>query len=252
MKIDENTPPSPDKGPERKIDLEEVINSIKPALEAHPEAQKIPPAALDADEYEESARKALSAGLHVCTTPNEHMVIGGEFIQRSTLLAGRVGIRKDRRVLSILYRSTSKRLRAFVFYPSARIDARDLGKWILWGIVTDIPENLVQSEIITLEDFLRINACDFARLLQDPLIAFEISKLRSELNQIISEEETARRKAEASNAMLCDKLDERNEALETLAKNHEEETTRALRWQLTALGSIALLVFTVIAVFLGG
>ena len=240
MKIDENTPPAPDRGPERKIDLEEVIKSIKPALDAHPEAQKIPFAPLDEDEYEESARKARSAGLHVCTTPGEHMVVGGEFIQRSTLLAGRVGIRKDRRVLSVLYRSTTKKLRAFVFYPSPRIDARDLGKWTLWGIVTDVPESLVQSEIISMEEFLRINACDFSKLLQDPQIAFEVSKLRSELNQIIREEETARRKAEASNTMLCDKLDEKNEALETLARSHEEESARAFRWQMACMTLIVL------------
>lgn len=240
MKIDDNTPQPPDRGPERKIDLEEVIKSIKPALEAHPEAQKIPPAPLDADEYEESARKARSAGLHVCTTPGEHMVVGGEFIQRSTLIAGRVGVHKERRVLSVLYRSTSKRLRAFVFYPSPRIDARDLGKWILWGIVTDVPEGLVQSEIISMEEFLRINACDFTKLLQDPQIAFEISKLRHELNQIIRQEETARRRAETNNTMLCDKLDEKNEALETLAKNYEDESARAFRWQMTSITLVLL------------
>jgi hypothetical protein len=246
MQID-HTPPSLDKGPERKIDLEEVIKGIKPILDAHPIEQKIPPLPQTRAEFEEAADKARAAGLKVLPHPTEHVIIGGEFVQRSTLVAGRVGIHKERRVLSVLYRSTNKRLRAFVFYPSHKIDARDLGKWLFWGVTGDVPESLVQSEIVSMEEFFRINACDYSRLLKDPQITYEVDKVRTELNKVIAAERTERRRSESANDLLCKKLDEKTEAFELLAASFEEETGKASGWQVTALVSLALLVIAVVA-----
>jgi len=240
MQID-NIHPSLDKlPPPATQSLEEVIANIRPALDAHPIEQQIPPAPLSQAEFEESAQKARDAGLRVQPHPTEHVVIGGEFVQRSTLIAGRVGIHKERRVLSVLYRSTQKKLRAFVFYPSHKIDARELGKWLFWGVTADVPENLVQSEIVSMDEFFRINACDFSALLKDPAIVYEVDKVRTELNKQIAEERAERRRLQANNDVLCTKLDEKNEAFEALAKNHEEETTRALRWQMTCMALIVL------------
>lgn len=248
MTIDEITPPSPDKSPDKKTPtLEEVITSIKPILDAHPIEQKVPSAPLYQAEYEEASSKARAAGLNVPPHPSEHIVIGGEFIQRSSLLAGRVGIHKERRVLSVLYRSTTKRLRAFIFYPSHRIDARDLGKWVLWGVTNDVPETLVQSEIVSMEDFFRINSCDYSRLLKDPQIVYEVDKVRTELNKVIAAERTGQRKSESANDLLCKKLDEKTEAFELLTASFEQETNRVYRWQMTALASLALLVIAVVA-----
>ncbi len=249
MQID-NTPPPPDKIPPPSPSLQEVIASIKPTLDAHPIEQKIPETPHSRAEFEESAQRAHDAGLRVLPHPTEHVVIGGEFVQRSTLVAGRVGIHKERRVLSVLYRSTSKRLRAFVFYPSHKIDARDLGKWLFWGVTGDVPENLVQSEIVSMDDFFRINACDYSRLLKDPAIVYEVDKVRNELNKLVSEVKMDLRRSESSNDLLCQKLDEKSEALDLLSASFEEETGRAYRWQMTALVSLGLLILTTSALFL--
>jgi hypothetical protein len=250
MQID-NIPPSPDKIPAPATpSLQEVIASIKPALDAHPIEQKIPSAPLSRAEFEEAADEARAAGLKVLPHPTEHVVIGGEFMNRSTLIAGRVGIHKERRVLSVLYRSTSKRLRAFIFYPSHRIDARKLGKWIFWGVTNDVPENLVQSEIVSTEDFFRINACDYSRLLKDPAIVYEVDKARTELNKVISEEKMKRRELDSRNEFLCKKLDEKTEAFEQLAASFEEETGKAYRWQMTALFSLGFLMVAIMVIFL--
>ena len=249
MQID-HTPPSPDKIPPASPSLQEVIASIKPTLDAHPIEQKIPDAPLSRAEFEESAQKARVAGLRVQPHPTEHVVIGGEFVQRSTLLAGRVGIHKERRVLSVLFRSTNKRLRAFVFYPSHKIDARELGKWLFWGVTGDVPEALVQSEIVSMDEFFRINACDYSRLLKDPQVVYEVDKVRTELNKLIAEQKLERRRAEASNAMLCDKLDARNDEYDLLTASFEQETNRVYRWQMTALGSLVFLVIAVTALIL--
>jgi hypothetical protein len=240
MQID-NTPPSPDKIPAPATPtLQEVIASIKPALDAHPIEQKIPSTPLSKAEFEEAAEQARAAGLKVPPHPPEQILVGGEFVNRTSLLAGRVGIYKERRVLTILFRSTSKKLRSFIFYPSHRIDARELGKWIFWGVTGDVPENLVQSEIVSMDEFFRINACDFSALLKDPAIVYEVDKVRTELNKQIAEERAERRRLQANNDVLCTKLDEKNEAFEALAKNHEEETTRALRWQMACMALIVL------------
>ena len=245
MQID-HTPPSPDKTDRPASTLQEVIASIKPSLDAHPIEQKIPPLPQTRAEFEEAADKARAAGLKVLQHPTEHVIIGGEFVQRSTLVAGRVGIHKERRVLSVLYRSTNKRLRAFVFYPSHKIDARDLGKWLFWGVTGDVPESLVQSEIVSLEEFFRINACDYDLLLKDPQVVYEVDKVRTELNKLIATEKMERRRAEASSDLLCTKLDEKNEVLETLARNYEAESARAFRWQMTCI--ILILLGVVVAV----
>jgi hypothetical protein len=250
MQID-NTPPSPDKIPAPATpSLQEVIASIKPTLDAHPIEQKIPSAPLTKAEFEEAADQARSAGLKVLPHPTEHVVIGGEFVQRSTLLAGRVGIHKERRVLSVLYRSTNKRLRAFIFYPSHRIDARDLGKWLFWGVTGDVPEFLAQSEIVTMEEFFRINACDYSRLLKDPAIVYEVDRVKTEMNKLISEEKRRTRELDSRNEFLCKKLDEKTEAFEQLAASFEEETGKAYRWQMTALFSLGFLMVAVMAIFL--
>ena len=251
MQLD-HTPPSPDKFTPPQPSLTEVIASIKPVLDAHPEGQKIPEAPLSKEDFEEAAGAARAAGLKVLSHPSEHVVIGGEFVQRSTLVAGRVGIHKERRVLSVLYRSTNKRLRAFIFFPSHKIDARKLGKWIFWGVTSDVPENLVQSEIVSMEDFFRINACDYSRLLKDPAIVYEVDKAKTELNKVISEEKMKRRELDSRNEFLCKKLDEKTEAFEQLSASFEEETGKAYRWQMTALFSLVFLVFAVAALLLRG
>jgi uncharacterized coiled-coil protein SlyX len=250
MQID-NIPPSPDKSPAPATpSLQEVIASIKPALDAHPIEQKIPSAPLSRAEFEEAAEQARAAGLKVFPHPTEHVVIGGEFVQRSTLVAGRVGVHKERRVLSVLYRSTNKKLRAFIFYPSHRIDARKLGKWIFWGVTNDVPENLVQSEIVSMEEFFRINACDYSRLLKDPAIVYEVDKARTELNKVIAEAKMELRRSESSNDLLCKKLDEKTEAFERLAASFEEETGKAYRWQMTALFSLGFVLVAVMFISL--
>jgi len=245
MQID-NTPPSPDKIPPPSPSLQEVIASIKPTLDAHPIEQKIPDAPLSRAEFEESAQKARVAGLRVQPHPTEHVVIGGEFVQRSTLLAGRVGIHKERRVLSVLFRSTNKRLRAFVFYPSHKIDARELGKWLFWGVTGDVPEALVQSEIVSMDEFFRINACDYSRLLKDPQIVYEVDKVRTELNKQIAEVKMDLRRSESSNGLLCQKLEAKSEAFDLLTASFEEETGKAYRWQMTALVALSLLTLAVV------
>ena len=249
MQID-NIPPSPGKIPPPSPSLEEVIASIKPALHAHPIEQKIPSTPLSKAEFEEAADQARAAGLKVLSHPTEHVVIGGEFVQRSTLLAGRVGVHKERRVLSVLYRSTNKRLRAFIFYPSHRIDARDLGIWLFWGVTGDVPECLAQSEIVSMEDFFRINACDYSRLLKDPQIVYEVDKVRTELNKLIAEAKMDRRKAESSIDLLCKKLDEKTEAFDLLTASFQEKTSKAYRWQMTALVSFGFLGVAVLAILL--
>jgi len=245
MQID-NTPPSPDKIPPPSPSLQEVIASIKPTLDAHPIEQKIPDAPLSRAEFEDSAQKARVAGLRVQPHPTEHVVIGGEFVQRSTLLAGRVGIHKERRVLSVLFRSTNKRLRAFVFYPSHKIDARELGKWLFWGVTGDVPEALVQSEIVSMDEFFRINACDYSRLLKDPQIVYEVDKVRTELNKQIAEVKMDLRRSESSNGLLCQKLEAKSEAFDLLTASFEEETGKAYRWQMTALVALSLLTLAVV------
>jgi hypothetical protein len=249
MQID-HTPPSPDKFTPPQPSLSEVIASIKPALDAHPIEQKIPETPLTQAEFDEAAAKAREAGLRVLSHPSEHVVIGGEFVRRSTLVAGRVGIRKERRVLSVLYRSTNKRLRAFVFYPSHKIDARDLGKWLFWGVTGDVPEHLVQSEIVSSDEFFKINACDYSRLLKDPQIVFEVEKVRNELNRLIAEDRADVRRSELANDALCKKLEEQNEAVEDLLNRLAEANARSSKWQMTALFSLLFLVFSVAALLL--
>jgi hypothetical protein len=153
-------------------------------------------------------------------------------------------------VLSVLYRSTNKKLRAFIFYPSHRIDARKLGKWIFWGVTNDVPENLVQSEIVSMEEFFRINACDYSRLLKDPAIVYEVDKARTELNKVIAEAKMELRRSESSNDLLCKKLDEKTEAFERLAASFEEETGKAYRWQMTALFSLGFVLVAVMFISL--
>jgi hypothetical protein len=245
MQLD-HTPPSPDNFTPPQPSLTEVIASIKPVLDAHPEGQKIPEAPLSKEDFEEAAGAARAAGLKVLSHPSEHVVIGGEFVQRSTLVAGRVGIHKERRVLSVLYRSTNKRLRAFIFFPSHKIDARNLGKWLFWCVTGDVPENLVQSEIVSSDEFFKINACDYSRLLKDPAVVFEVDKVRTELNKLIAEERSEFRRLQSSNDVLCAKLDEKNEALETLAKSYEEETNRAFRWQMACFSIVMLAVLVAV------
>lgn len=250
MQID-NTSPSHDKIPAPATpSLEEVIASIQPTLHAHPIEQKIPSAPLSKAEFEEAADQARAVGLKVLPHPTEHVVVGGEFVQRSTLLAGRVGVHKERRVLSVLYRSTNKKLRAFVFYPSHKIDARELGKWLFWGVTGDVPENLVQSEIVSLDEFFKINACDYSRLLKDPQVVFEVEKVRNELNKLIASERTDLRRSESANNTLCRKLDEQTEVVEDLLNRLAEATARSSRWQMTALFSLLFLVLSVTALFL--
>jgi hypothetical protein len=117
-----------------------------------------------------------------------------------------------------------------------------LGKWIFWGVTGDVPENLVQSEIVSMDEFFRINACDYSRLLKHTQIVYEVDKVTTELNRLILEEKIKRQQAQARSDGLCNKLEEKTEALEMLTESFERETEKAYRWQMCCIAIIAACV----------
>jgi hypothetical protein len=239
-------PPQTLSGPKDPVD--DLLTDLTKQLNDNPIEQQVPLSPPSRDEYEAVCSKAKSLGIEVLDTPAESLVLGGEIVRRSTLLIGRVGLSKDRRVLSVLFRAT-KKTRAYIFYPSPKLDALELGKMIFWGIAACVPEALVQSRIVEIPEFLRVNTCDLESLIgmSDEQRAVE-SALRA-THKTQADEAMQLRRCESSRDSLLDKLDQVNDELLLQKRSLEAESNRAFYWQMAALCSVALLLIAVLAIW---
>jgi hypothetical protein len=227
--------------------FDDLLQDLTKQLNEHPPEQRVPISPPSVEEYEEVVSKAKRLGINVVENPVESLVVGGEILRRSTLIIARVGLSKDRRVLSVLFQAT-KRTRAYVFYPSPKLDALDLGKMLFWGIAACISEDLVQSRIVEIPEFLKINACDLDRLLRMSDEQRAVEAARREASKTLAEESSLLRRCERARDELMDRLDLVSSELVSAQKVADEESSRALYWQLAALSLSGLLVIMAVAI----
>ncbi len=147
-----------------KKSFEEVLASLKPTLEKLPPEQIIPPLPPDKMALQEVDAFVTQSGMVVPDNCPHAICLGGEFIDRTLLREGRVGAMNGTCVLSFLYKYAGKSLQAIVLHPRGEINLRYLGQAIWWGRTADVPEDLVQTQTISVSDFFSINCLDLSKL----------------------------------------------------------------------------------------
>lgn len=231
--------------------FDELLKDIRPSLDKLPVGQAIPPVPPDHLALKAIQEFVQRSGMVSVDTCPPSIALAGEFLDRSLLREGRVGLYQNVRVLSFLVRYTDKRLRAVVLSPRDGVDARLLGMAIFWGVVADVPETVAQSQILETYTFFEINSFDLSKVIDVPALNRFKLQYRQEMEE---NAKASRRSAEVSIAALeaervqllekCNSMDN-----ELHARRNEEiaQHNRAEHWKfLTAcagfLGFVIALV----------
>lgn len=229
--------------------------TLRPDIEKLP-AQQIPAQPPDPMVLESVEEFVTSHGMTVPDSCPSTIAVAGEFLDRSGLREGRVGLHGNVRVLSFLYRFSDKLLRAVVIYPRDGVDARFLGMAICWGLVANVPESIAQSRILEVKEFFAINAFDMTKIVDVP--ALERFKA-DHSKQVAGDWQTFKRQTEgrttdlererAGLAATCQRLgDDLNDQRRKTAHQHN----RAEAWKVAALSSLCLIPAIVVILRLLG
>ena len=182
-----------------------------------------------------------SHGMTVPDSCPSTIAVAGEFLDRSGLREGRVGLHNNVRVLSFLYRFSDKLLRAVVIYPRDGVDARFLGMAICWGLVANVPESIAQSRILETKELFSINAFDLTKIVDVPAL----ERFKTDQRKNLSEEWHAfQRAAESRTADLERERANLASACKKLGDDLQAQQRRAVAqqvWKVAALGSLCLI-----------
>ncbi len=248
--------PEMPKGPQKPKagrSFDDLLKELKPQLDKLPPEQKIP--ALPPDKLAlESVQEFVTAnGMVVPDSCPPTIAVAGEFLDRSQLREGRVGMLDKIRVVSFLYRYADKSLRAVVIFPREGVDARSLGKAIFWGQVADVPETVAQSRIMEVKDFFAINSFDLSKIIDVPAL----ERFKSDCQKTADAEVKTAQERSLSAQKRISTLEAEKEELELqnkkLALKNEEARkaeidhhNRAEAWKLSAVVASAVVFLTVL------
>ncbi len=242
----DDLPPRP-KGPQKPKPprtFEEVLKELRPDLQKLP-AEKIPAQPPDPMVLESVEEFVTSHGMTVPDSCPSTIAVAGEFLDRSGLREGRVGLHGNVRVLSFLYRFSDKLLRAVVIYPRDGVEARLLGMAICWGLVANVPTSIAQSRILETKDFFAINAFDMTKIVDVP--ALERFKA-DHSKQVAGEWQSRQRQAEShaadlerERARLASAYQRLGDDLAAQQRRAVAQHNRAEAWKVAALSSLCLI-----------
>lgn len=186
-----------------------------------------------------------SHGMTVPDSCPSTIAVAGEFLDRSGLREGRVGLHDNVRVLCFLYRFSDKLLRSVVIYPRDGVDARFLGMAICWGLVANVPESIAQSRILETKEFFSINAFDPAKILDVPALerfkADHRKHVAGEWQAFQHQAESRAADLERERANLASACKKLGDDLQAQQRRAVAQHNRAEVWKVAALGSLCLI-----------
>lgn len=174
MMDDRPFPNQPERLPKKKpSSLDDILKRVKDLnldegkIPSEMRIEELPPS----KEIFEEVKSYVANELKLKTggSPNGVISIAGEFVNRSLLGAGRVGISQNMPVFAFLYQHKNA-VNVVAIYTRDGVDPRRVGQAIYWGIVSDIPTTIAQSKILPLSDFWAIKTLDPLQLCDAPVL----------------------------------------------------------------------------------
>ena len=220
--------------------FDDILKDLQPQLDKLPPDQQIPllpPDQMVLDSVQEFVR---DNGMVVPDSCPPTIAVAGEFLDRTSIREGRVGLLRNLRVISFLRRYPDKSLRAVVIFPCKGVDARTLGMSIFWGQVADVPLSVAKSEICSLSDFFAINSFHLTDVID--VSSLELYKLdyARELDKQLAVADRRLRDAEKKGTLLESLLSESEAEKESYRHKSNDFQNRSEWWKFIAFGLLAL------------
>lgn len=237
----------PDK--KKPSSLDDILKRVKDLdldlekIPAEMRIEELPPSREIFEAVKEYVTSEL--GLKAGSSPNGVISIAGEFVHRNLLGAGRVGLSKGFPAFAFLYQHKNA-VNVVAIYTRDGVDPRRIAQAIYWGIISDVPTTIAQSEILPLSDFWAIKTLDPTKLCDAPVLEKLSLQVEREADKRVT-------KAEAEVSGLKKRLSPRVAPVVAQEVGHEpwqreavDSHNRAEMWKLAALFFFAaslLLIF---------
>lgn len=245
MNTNDETIPDPELNKIKRTELTaaKIIQGLQKELDALPPDQAIPPIPFDdsiVEDVVEYITKDL--GLVATTTCPGKIAIGGEILNHAGLKEGRVGMKDNIRTLSFMYIYGDNKVRIIIITPNydTDVDLRLLGMAIVWGLLANVPGNIIQTKPGTITDFFSINSYDLSKVIDFKTL---------DLFKIEYSEECEKKMSDTHHTLekLQDQISDLNQLNNELLQNNQELQQQlegayenAYRWQMAALVCIVL------------
>jgi hypothetical protein len=244
MNLEPENPEIPKHTPQKPAgrSFDQLVKQLSPQLEKLPPDQRLPQLPPSEEVLAEVVEYVKSLGLTVPPVPPPVAGIGGEFLDPLKLREGRIGLHRNHRVAAFLHRYEDKTLRAIVLYPRDGVDIRKIALAVIWGQLGDVPESLVQTEVVSVADFFAICAYDVSKLIDVPALELYKRSFRLEVEAEIS----SLRDRITNGARAIERLERDKSAGEKLLAEAREDAVgqndRAEFWRVVALFSLGALI----------
>jgi len=203
----------------------------------------LPPNEEEAEETKKYIRERL--GLSVSETPVSKIFLANEIIERASIMEGRIGEWEGLVAFVLLYRF-NKQLKTIYVVPRDGIDAREIAKAILWGYLSDLPPRFASSDIVSSDRFFQVRTFNLSKLGNMQILEkFKRDYQRAFSGELMLER-SGRRNAERELTLCVSKLENLQDDLEKTQTKLSGAYDDTYRWNLAAVGSLALLPLFVI------
>ena len=227
-----------------------LLDQLRPQLEKVPEPDKIPllpPSPSVLEEVQDYVRSALL--LPVAESLPTSIQVGSEFLDRSLIRVGRVGIFKELPVFAFIYPFVSKRLDCALVYPKDEVDIEMIGKIVFWGQTPSIPLKYVRTEILSAKTFCEIETFSLIELADAPALkALEDRAWRSATTKIL-EAEGLQKAAESRARTLEIELQEESRNREYAETARDDKSSKLSFWRTIAATTICILALFLAGIF---
>lgn len=229
-----------------RASFEDTLRNLQPRLDALPVMQCIPALPPSEECFEETTTALKKAGLVISPNTPNLIAVGRELLDRTQLREGRVGALNNRAVLTFMYKYPSKGLQTLVIHAVDDVPLMELGKGIWWGLLSNVPLTVVDTEILSMETFFKINSVDLSSFVPKSLV----DRIREE-SETLAVTRITQVEEEKKELVNCYRqLQGVNVSLkEQLKRSSDEiisENGRAAGWILCSIVLAVLLILSVI------
>lgn len=230
--------------------LDDVLKEVIREGEKIPGAQRVEEIPLSREVFD-SVQSYIKDELKLPTgaSGNGAISIAGEFLNRTSLGAGRVGTLKGLPVFAFIYQIESNRIGFVGIFPRDGVDARKIAQAIYWTIVSDIPTTHAQSKLLSRDDFRSVNAFDETALCDAPALEKLRAEITAEADRAVIHADTRAAESEKQIKRLGKEVAVEKQSCEDNRQAAVVSHNRAEMWKLAALLFFAVAILLMLIKF---